>query len=127
MGDRCRVRVELALPPAGGDTELGLKVTETPAGAPEALSATAELKPLTELTGTAAEAVPPTGTVTGEIEPIEKSTTLTWKLPVLEFPNGSVALQLTVVAPVVNVEPDAGVRLMVRVEARLSGSVADTA
>src|SRR5713226_1637934 len=127
IGDRCRVRVELALPPDGGVTELGLKVTDTPAGAPEALSATAELKPLTELTVTAVEAVPPTETVTGLIRPIEKSTTATWNVPVLEFPAGSVAVQVTVVAPAGNVEPEDGLQLMVRVEVALSGSVAPTA
>ncbi len=60
IGERCTVRVELALPPDVGVTEVGLKVTDTPAGAPDALRTTAELKPLTELTVTEVEAVPPT-------------------------------------------------------------------
>src|SRR5216684_3804898 len=127
MGDRCRVRVELALPPDVGVTEVGLKVTDTPAGAPDALSATAESKPLTELTVTEVEAVPPTGTVTGEIGPIEKSTTATWKLPVLVLPAGSLAVQVTVVTPAGNVDPEAGLQLMVKVAVSLSGSVAETA
>ncbi len=127
IGERCTVRVEPALPPDVGVTEVGLKVTDTPAGAPDALSATAELKPLTELTVTEAEAVPPTGTVTGEIGPIEKSTTATWKLPVLVLPAGSVAVQVIVVAPAGNVDPDGGLQLMVKLEVSLSGSVAETA
>src|SRR5712692_7865687 len=127
IGDRCTVRVEPALPPEVGVTEVGLKLTDTPAGAPEALRATVELKPLTELTVTEVEAVPPTETVTGLIRPIEKSTTATWNVPVLEFPAGSVAVQVTVVAPAGNVEPEGGLQLMVRVEVALSGSVAPTA
>src|SRR6266849_1674216 len=127
IGDRCTVRVEPALPPEVGVTRVGLKLTDTPAGAPEALSATVELKPLTELTVTEVEAVPPTGTVTGLIRPIEKSTTATWNVPVLEFPAGSVAVQVTVVAPAGTVEPEGGLQLMVRVEVALSGSVAPTA
>src|SRR6266851_5683051 len=119
--------VEPALPPEVGVTEVGLKLTDTPAGAPEALSATVELKPLTELTVTEVEAVPPTETVTGLIRPIEKSTTATWNVPVLEFPAGSVAVQVTVVAPAGNVEPEGGLQLIVRVEVALSGSVAPTA
>src|SRR5713101_2944009 len=127
MGERCRVRVEPAPPPEVGVTEVGLKLTDAPAGAPEALSATAELKPLTESTVTEVEAVPPTETVTGLIRPIEKSTTATWNVPVLEFPAGSVAVQVTVVAPAGNVEPGGGLQLTVRVEVALSGSVAETA
>src|SRR5260370_31316633 len=126
MGDRCTVRVEPALPPDGGVTEVGLKVTDTPAGAPDALRATAELKPLIESTVTEVEAVPPTGTVTGEIGPIEKSTTATWKVAVLVLPAGSVAVQVTVVTPAGNVDPDGGLQLMVQVEVSLSGSVAET-
>jgi hypothetical protein len=126
IGDSWRVRVELALPPELGVTELGFKVTDTPAGAPEAPSATAELKPLTELTVTEVEAVPPTGTVTAAIGPIEKSTTAIWKLPVPVFPAASVAVQVTVVTPAGNVEPDGGLQLTVRAEVALSGSVADT-
>jgi len=128
IGERCTARVELALPPDVGVTEVGLKVTDTPAGAPDALSATAESKPLTELTVTEVEAVPPTGTVTGEIGPIEKSTTATWKLPVLVLPAGwSVAVQVTVVTPAGKVDPDSGLQLIVKVEVSLSGSVAETA
>src|SRR5260370_2756349 len=61
IGDRCTVRVEPALPPDVGVTEVGLKVTDTPAGAPDALSATAVLEPLTGLTVTHVEGVPPSG------------------------------------------------------------------
>src|SRR5260370_28259782 len=74
IGERCTVRVEPALPPDVGVTEVGFNVTDTPAGAPDALRATAELKPLTELTVTEAEAVPPTGTLTAAIRPIAKAT-----------------------------------------------------
>ncbi len=128
-GDTRRVRIEL-VPPGGGVTELGLKVSDTPAGAPDALSVTAELKAPTELTVTEAEAVPPTSTVTGEIGPrekSEKSTTVTWKLPVLVFLARSIAVQVTVVAPIGNVEPDGGLQLTVKANGGLPGSVAETA
>ena len=45
-----RVRVEVTVPLAGGVTELGLKDAVTPVGKPEAVNATAELKPLVLVT-----------------------------------------------------------------------------
>src|SRR5260370_37194120 len=59
IGERCTVRVEPALPPDVGGTEVGLKVTNTPAGAPDALRGTGGLKPLIESTATEVGAVPP--------------------------------------------------------------------
>src|SRR4029077_5976598 len=123
MGESCRVRVEVALPPAGGVTDEGLMVADTPVGAPDVASATAELKPPTELMVTEAEAVPPTTTVTGEIELKEKSITFTRKVPVLVFPAGSLAVQVTVVEPTGKVAPDAGLHETARSDVRLSGSV----
>ena len=127
MGDSCRVRVEVALPPDDGVTDDGLIVADTPVGAPDAPSATAELKPPRELMVTEVEAVPPTTTVTGEIELNEKSITFTWKVPVLVFPAGSFAVQVTVVVPTGKVAPDAGLHETARSDGRLSGSVAETA
>ena len=127
MGDRVRVRVDVELPPEDGVTGDGLTVDDMPAGAPDAASATAELKPPRELTATEADAVPSTTTVIGAIGLKEKSITATWKLPVLVFPAGSVALQVTVVVPIGKAVPDGGLQLTVRSDARLSGSVAETA
>src|SRR4029077_7757996 len=122
-----RVRVEVALPPDDGVTDDGLMVADTPVGAPDVASATAELKPPTELMVTDAEAVPPTTTVTEEIELNEKSITFTWKVPVLVFPAGSFAVQVTIVVPTGKVAPDAGLHETARSDNRLSGSVAETA
>jgi len=44
------VNVDVADPPEGGVTEVGLKVAVTPVGAPETDKATAELKPFREVT-----------------------------------------------------------------------------
>src|SRR5260370_33061677 len=60
IGERCTVRVEPALPPDVGVTEVGFNVTDTPAGAPDARRAPAALKPPPGLTVPEAEGVPPT-------------------------------------------------------------------
>src|SRR5260370_41365027 len=62
IGDRCTVKAELALPPDVGVTKVGLKVTNTPAGAPDARSAAAEREPLAGVTGAEGGAGPPAGT-----------------------------------------------------------------
>src|SRR5260370_40564647 len=55
IGDRCTVKAELALPPDVGGTKVGLKVTNTPAGAPGARRASPAPEPATEGTGARGE------------------------------------------------------------------------
>src|SRR5260370_6574353 len=50
-----------------------------------------------------------------------------WRPRVVELTAGSVDVQGGVVTPAGNVDPEAGLQLMVRVEVALSGSVAETA
>jgi hypothetical protein len=68
--------VEVAVPPAGGVTDVGLSVAVTPTGASDTIKLTGALKPVAEpvgneLTGTGPVPVPEL-TVIGRIGPSEK-------------------------------------------------------
>src|SRR6202047_5580944 len=62
--DAVKVKVEVALPFAGGVTGLVEKAAVTPLGSPEALSVVAELKPLRLVTVVVLVAVDPRVTLT---------------------------------------------------------------
>src|SRR5258708_32917333 len=64
VAEAVKLRVEVALPFAGGVTGLAEKAAVTPLGRPEALSVVAELNPFTLVTVTVLEAFEPRATLT---------------------------------------------------------------